>query len=393
MKDMILHLPIDQLHDHPRNFFRKLDEDELAELAASINEHGVQHPIVVTPRSEGGYTIISGHQRTRAMRLFELMEAPCVIKQYASDEDAELALIHANTKTRTLSPLEIARSIRREKQIYGKRQGQRSDKLATSGNDCHTFSGRTRELIAKEYGLKPRQIDHYDKLNDLITPLERMIEHETLSATAAYQFACMSKEDQYSVVEALSEHAKIVTVAEAKRLRKEFETKLSEARGRDQKHAREIGELRDRLRLEQCRRDELAAEYTALLASNGNVNVDDYEKRIAAYQHELREAERFVHELKRDLDAKEVEIERLKLSAEPSAITRDVANQPVDQIVSVAHSLYNCTERWKEDVSSLISVCKTYHKIEGNAARQIAEATEILRKQLAEMESIQLGPR
>lgn len=313
-RDVIVKIPIDELHAHPRNFFRTLDDEELAELANSIDQLGLQHPVAVTPRKGGGYTIISGHQRTNAMRLFEAEEVPCVIREYASEEDAELALIHANTKTRNLSPMEMARSIRREKQIFGNRRGQRTD-LKTYGDNRLKLEGATRDIVADAYGISPRRADELDKLNDLIPQLERLVDDQTLSPTAAYQFACMSPEDQLKVAEALADHATKVTVAKAKQMREEFKQETEDLAETNKKNAATIAKLNAELALAKNRATELTAELAVLKQKKEGTRTAEDEARIQALLSEIAEADDIVGDLQAQLNEKDARIRHISTEA------------------------------------------------------------------------------
>src|SRR5262249_61709484 len=63
--------------EQPRRYF---GDDKLAELAASILERGLLHPIVVRRRAEGGYQLLAGERRFRAARLAGLDRLPAVAR-------------------------------------------------------------------------------------------------------------------------------------------------------------------------------------------------------------------------------------------------------------------------------------------------------------------------
>jgi len=87
--DSILHLPVDDVWPSPENsqLYRRIDPDdpEIAALADSIAEHGVQTPLVVT---EDGW-IISGHRRHAAARLADLELVPCRVEPFVKDDDPD----------------------------------------------------------------------------------------------------------------------------------------------------------------------------------------------------------------------------------------------------------------------------------------------------------------
>ncbi|MCP4424993.1 MAG: ParB/RepB/Spo0J family partition protein [Chloroflexi bacterium] len=83
-----------------------MDEEKLAELAASIKEHGLIQPLIVT-QSGQNYTLIAGERRWRAAQLAQLKEAPVVVKEATPQAMLELAIIE-NIQRADLNPLEEA---------------------------------------------------------------------------------------------------------------------------------------------------------------------------------------------------------------------------------------------------------------------------------------------
>lgn len=89
--------------DQPRRAF---DEAALEELAASIREHGVLQPIVVTLRG-GNYQIVAGERRYRAAKMAGLDKIPALVRTLSDQHKLELSLIE-NLQRRDLNPLETA---------------------------------------------------------------------------------------------------------------------------------------------------------------------------------------------------------------------------------------------------------------------------------------------
>lgn len=89
--------------DQPRRAF---DEVALEDLAASIKEHGVLQPIVVTPH-QGGYQIVAGERRYRAAKKIDLDKIPALVRTLSDQHKLELSLIE-NLQRRDLNVLETA---------------------------------------------------------------------------------------------------------------------------------------------------------------------------------------------------------------------------------------------------------------------------------------------
>lgn len=80
---------------------------DLAELTKSITDKGVLEPILVRPRDDGRFTIISGERRFRASLDAGLTEIPCIEMDVPDNELLEIALIE-NLQRKDLSPFEEA---------------------------------------------------------------------------------------------------------------------------------------------------------------------------------------------------------------------------------------------------------------------------------------------
>lgn len=89
--------------DQPR---RQFDEESLADLAASVDEHGILQPIVVTPH-EGGYQIVAGERRYRAAVMVGLDKIPALVRTLTNQHKLELSLIE-NLQRRDLNVIETA---------------------------------------------------------------------------------------------------------------------------------------------------------------------------------------------------------------------------------------------------------------------------------------------
>jgi ParB family chromosome partitioning protein len=99
----------------PRSAFA---EGSLTELVDSIREHGVIQPLLVSSGEGGVYQLIAGERRLRAARLAGLPRVPVVVKDAASRELLELALVE-NLQREDLSPLEEASAYRRLADDFG----------------------------------------------------------------------------------------------------------------------------------------------------------------------------------------------------------------------------------------------------------------------------------
>lgn len=107
----ILQLPVDAIARNPHQPRDHFDDDGIAELAASIAMHGVLQPIVVRVAANGGYELIAGERRLRAVRVAGLETVPAVVRDSAGGEPLELALVE-NIQRADLNAIEEAGAYR-----------------------------------------------------------------------------------------------------------------------------------------------------------------------------------------------------------------------------------------------------------------------------------------
>lgn len=119
---------IEPNRNQPRMNF---DEDALAELADSIEKHGLIQPIVVRPTSSGVYQIVAGERRWRACRMAGLSEVPVVIKELDDQNYYEIALIE-NLQREDLNAVEEAQGYRTLIDGYGLTQEQVAESVGKS---------------------------------------------------------------------------------------------------------------------------------------------------------------------------------------------------------------------------------------------------------------------
>jgi ParB family chromosome partitioning protein len=89
----VTQVPVDLIQRNPRQPREKFDLEELDNLAASIREHGVIQPLVVSPGKGGLYTLVAGERRLQAARKAGLKTVPVVIRHATDQQLLELALI------------------------------------------------------------------------------------------------------------------------------------------------------------------------------------------------------------------------------------------------------------------------------------------------------------
>src|SRR5690606_10644055 len=104
-------IPVVDIEPNPYQPRRHFDPESLAELAASIKEHGVLQPLLVR-RKGSGYQLIAGERRWRAAQQAGLRTVPVVVKELDDRTIMEIALVE-NLQREDLNPIEEAEAYQR----------------------------------------------------------------------------------------------------------------------------------------------------------------------------------------------------------------------------------------------------------------------------------------
>jgi ParB family chromosome partitioning protein len=144
-------IPLARIRPNPRQPRQRMADDALETLSASIREHGVIQPILVTETLDG-YQLVAGERRVRAARMAGLERIPAVIRQLADQAQLELALVE-NLQREDVDRLEAARAYR-----------LLIDEFAFSQEDLATRVGRARSTVANTL----RLLELHDTVQDAV---------------------------------------------------------------------------------------------------------------------------------------------------------------------------------------------------------------------------------
>jgi ParB family chromosome partitioning protein len=106
---MIHDLPIDLVYPNPKQPRTIFKREDLEELAASIQQHGLLQPIKVRPDADGRFMIVLGERRWRAHGLLQRKTIPATVMDMSDGDLADAAIVE-NLQRRDITPLEEARA-------------------------------------------------------------------------------------------------------------------------------------------------------------------------------------------------------------------------------------------------------------------------------------------
>jgi ParB family transcriptional regulator, chromosome partitioning protein len=127
----VMQAPVESIARNPRQPRVQFDAGELEELAASIREHGVIQPLIVSPGKSGNFVLIAGERRLMAAKKAGLKTVPVITRQASDRQHLELALIE-NVQRADLGPLEEAEAYQHLVQDFGLSQEQVAERVGKS---------------------------------------------------------------------------------------------------------------------------------------------------------------------------------------------------------------------------------------------------------------------
>lgn len=200
-------VPAELVHPYPREPYQ-VDRAtaDLVQLMDSIQRVGIAEPMIVRPRTEGGYEIIAGHRRDYCARKLGLPDRPVIVREY-DDATADVLISDYNITREDLLPSERARAYALWMDGM-RRQGQRSTSLqieekleqgsaSTSLQNEEKLVGKLSvELLAEQVQENVSTIQRYIRLTHLIPALLDRVDEKKLGfiPAADYLYKLTEKE-------------------------------------------------------------------------------------------------------------------------------------------------------------------------------------------------------
>ncbi len=139
-------IPIDQIDRNPFQTRSQMNEEQLAELAASITANGVVQPVLVRPLANGRFQLIAGERRWRASQLAGKPTIPAILRQVSDEQAMEITIVE-NLQRADLNAMEQARAFERLSRDFHMTQEQMA---LRTGKDRTTVTNFLRLLKLPE---------------------------------------------------------------------------------------------------------------------------------------------------------------------------------------------------------------------------------------------------
>lgn len=211
-EERIIEIELERLRDFKNHPFRVKADAQMGELTESIRHYGILNPLIVRPLPEGVYEIISGHRRKYAAKQLGYRKVPVIIRMM-SDEEAVIGMVDANLQRVAILPSEKAFAIRMKynamKRIPGKRKGGHPELRGI----------RTIQILGKETGDSPKQIQRYLKITELIPELLEKLDNREISFNPAFEVAFLNKNEQRELLDAMRYVQSSPSLSQAQRIK------------------------------------------------------------------------------------------------------------------------------------------------------------------------------
>lgn len=196
-KEHVENIKISDIADFPNHPFKVIVDDEMREMSKSIEEYGVLVPVLVRPKQDGKYEMISGHRRKKASELANKDSIPCIIRELTDDE-ATIIMVDSNMQREHILPSEKAFAYKLKLEALNS-QGKRND-LTLSPMDTKLDSA---ERLGKEFDDSRATVFRYIRLTELIPKILDMVDSERIAFRPAVEISYLTKDEQNMLLDCM----------------------------------------------------------------------------------------------------------------------------------------------------------------------------------------------
>ena len=212
--EQIQQIPIADLHPFKNHPFKVLDDEAMQRTVESVAQFGVLAPLVVRPREEGGYEIISGHRRQHAAQLAGLKTLPVIVRNM-DDDQAVIQMVDSNLQRESILPSERAFAYKMKLEAI-KNQGARSDLTSSQVG----MKLQSLDIVGKDAGDSRNQVHRYIRLTNLIPELLDLVDQKKISFNPAVELSYLTADEQRDFFEAMQDTQNAPSLSQAQRIKK-----------------------------------------------------------------------------------------------------------------------------------------------------------------------------
>ena len=178
---------LEPFQGHP---FRVASGEEMEQLKESIREYGVLSPLLVRPRGDDRYEIVSGHRRKAACEALGITELPVLVR-HMTDDEAVILMVDSNIQREHILPSEKAFAYKMKMEAI-KHQGKRGVPTSSQG----WMKLQTMDIVGQESGDSRNQVHRYIRLTHLIPSILQMVDEYQIAFNPAVEISYLTEEHQ-----------------------------------------------------------------------------------------------------------------------------------------------------------------------------------------------------
>ena len=222
--EKVVEIEMERLRAFPNHPFKVIGDIQMIELQDSIKKYGVLNPLIVRPKIEGYYEIISGHRRKYAAEKLGYKKIPVIIRMLQDDE-AVVIMVDSNLQREQITPSEKAYAYKMKYDAIKKKAGRKNCSQVD-----HNTGKRSIDIIGELCGDSAKQVQRYIKITELIPALLDKVDDGTMGFTPAVQLSYLKKKEQQEIMNAMDSTQCTPSLSQAIRMKKLSESgKLTEA--------------------------------------------------------------------------------------------------------------------------------------------------------------------
>ena len=220
--EKVFDIKLNDIDDFPNHPFKVIDNDDMQQMKESIEDNGVLLPVLVRPKKNGRYEMISGHRRKFASELANKETIPCIVRNLTDDE-ATIIMVDSNMQREFILPSERAFAYKMKLEAM-KHQGLRTDLTSSQvGKKLNAY-----EELAEETGESRNQIHRYIRLTKLIPELLELADNDfiknpemqRIALSPAVELSYLTEEEQFWVLDSIDQFVATPSHAQAIQMKK-----------------------------------------------------------------------------------------------------------------------------------------------------------------------------
>ncbi len=206
--EKVVEIELERLRGFENHPFKVRADSQMIELQESIRKYGILNPLIVRPKKDGCYEIISGHRRKFATEKIGYRKVPVIIR-VLKDDEAVVLMVDSNLQREMISPSEKAFAYKMKYEAIKRKAGRRK-----CGQVDHNLGKKSIELIGEECGDSPKQVHRYIKITDLIPEMLEKVDDGSMEFTPAVQLSYLKANEQKQMLDAMEFAQYVPDIAE-----------------------------------------------------------------------------------------------------------------------------------------------------------------------------------